>query len=215
MTAFSSSQPLDAILLDAAALVTGNSPGTLPLPETWESRLIRRAQDGDTAAFRSLLETHQAMIHRLCVQWLQCEDDAREACQDTFLKAWQALPAWQPRGRLATWLYQIALNQCRDRAKSRTSRQRRATIPLTGMAEAPSCPHPAPDLTASRRGDLEKLQQGLSLLPDAARAPLILCALEGLSGREAAAILKCSPRALEGRLYRARQLLLDWWNRTP
>ena len=77
--------------------------------------MIRRAQAGDPGAFRSLVEAHQEMIYRLCVQCLQCEDDAREACQDTFLKSWQALPAWQPRGKLSTWLYQIALNQCRDR----------------------------------------------------------------------------------------------------
>jgi RNA polymerase sigma factor (sigma-70 family) len=215
MTACSTNLPLEALLLNAATLTAGEIDGNPPILDTQESRWVRRAQEGDTAAFRSLVEAHQQVIHRLCLRWLHCEDDAREACQDTFLKAWQALPAWQPGGKLATWLYQIALNQCRDRAKSKASRQRRATIPLTGIAEAPSCPHLAPDQAASRQGDLEKLQLGLSLLPDSARAPLILCALEGLSGKEAAAILKCSPRALEGRLYRARQQLLDWWNRTP
>lgn len=213
MTAFSSNPGIDAAFPGAAGWVAGDAPSSLP--ETQEHRLVRKSQAGDTAAFRCLVEAHQEMIHRLCRQWLGCEDDAREACQDTFLKAWQALPAWQPRGKLSTWLYQIALNQCRDRARSKASRQRRATLPLAGMAEAPCCPHPAPDQAATRRGDLEKLQRGLALLPEAARSPLILCVLEGLSCKEAAAILKCSPRALEGRLYRARQLLLDWWNRNP
>ncbi len=58
-----------------------------------------------------------------------------------------------------------------------------------------------------------KLQQGLAALPAASREILILCAMEGLSYQEAALVLKRSPRAIEGRLYRARQLLLAWWNR--
>jgi RNA polymerase sigma-70 factor (ECF subfamily) len=149
------------------------------------------------------------------VQWLQCEDDAREACQDTFLKAWQALPAWQPRGKLRTWLYQIALNQCRDRAKSKSFRQRRTTVSFSSLTSLPACPQPPPDVAAARTGDMEKLQLGLALLPEASRIPLILCAIEGLSYQEAATVLSCSRRALEGRLYRARQLLIEWWNQQP
>ena len=182
------------------------------VPDTWENRLIRRAQDGDAAAFRSLVEAHQDMIHRVCLQWLSCEEDAREACQDTFLKAWQALPAWQPRARLSTWLYQIALNQCRDRAKSRAFRQRSATTNFDSLPASPACPSASPDLAAVRADDMVKLQRGLAALPAASRELLILCAMEGLSYEEAALILKCSTRAIEGRLYRARQLLLDWWN---
>jgi RNA polymerase sigma-70 factor (ECF subfamily) len=177
--------------------------------------LIRRAQAGDPGAFRSLVESHQEMIHRLCVQWLQCEDDAREACQDTFLKAWQALPAWQPRGKLRTWLYQIALNQCRDRAKSKSFRQRRTTVSFSSLTSIPACPQPPPDVAAARAGDMEKLQRGLARLPEVSRIPLILCAIEGLSYQEAATVLSCSQRALEGRLYRGRQLLIEWWNQQP
>jgi RNA polymerase sigma-70 factor (ECF subfamily) len=70
-------------------------------------------------------------------------------------------------------------------------------------------------VAAARTGDMEKLQLGLALLPEASRIPLILCAIEGLSYQEAAAVLSCSRRALEGRLYRARQLLIEWWNQQP
>lgn len=210
MTAFSSSPEIDLQVRLAAA-----SPVAESAPDTQEARLIRRAQAGDTAAFRSLVESHQAMIFRLCVQWLQCGEDAREACQDTFLKAWQALPAWHPRGKFGTWLYQIALNQCRDRAKSRTTRQRRATVTLDHLPAAPACPGASPDLAAARSGDMEKLQRGLAQLPEPSRAVLILCGMESLSYAEAAEVLHCSPRALEGRLYRARRQLMDWWEEHP
>ena len=210
MTAFSSSPEIESLTIPGTAAAAPEAA-----PDTLEARLIRRAQAGDTAAFRSLVESHQEIIYRLCVQWLHCEDDAREACQDTFLKAWQALPAWQPRGKLSTWLYQIALNQCRDRAKSRTTRQRRATVTLDDLPAAPACPGASPDLAAARSGDMEKLQRGLALLPEPARAVLILCGMESLSYAEAAEVLHCSGRALEGRLYRARRQLMDWWERHP
>jgi RNA polymerase sigma-70 factor (ECF subfamily) len=212
MTAFSANLGIESLLVTPGGL-TSSHPAAFP--DTQECRLIRRARAGDPSAFRSLVEAHQEMIHRLCVQWLQCEDDAREACQDTFLKAWQALPAWQPRGKLRTWLYQIALNQCRDRAKSKSFRQRRTTVSFSSLTSLPACPQPPPDVAAARAGDMEKLQLGLALLPEASRIPLILCAIEGLSYQEAAAVLSCSTRALEGRLYRGRQLLIEWWNQQP
>ena len=212
MTAFSANLGIKALL--GREDIFPSSPAAA-VPDTRECRLICRAQTGDCAAFRFLVEAHQEMIHRLCLQWLQCEDDAREACQDTFLKAWQALPAWQSRGKLSTWLYQIALNQCRDRAKSKSFRQRRATVPFSTLTSMPACPQPSPDVAAARAGDMEKLQRGLALLPEAYRIPLILCALEGLSYQEAATVVSCSLRALEGRLYRGRQMLLEWWNRQP
>ena len=210
MTAFSSSPEIDILTSPTAATTDLES-----VPDTLEARLIRRAQSGDTAAFRTLVESHQDMIYRLCVQWLTCGEDAREACQDTFLKAWQALPAWQPKGKLGTWLYQIALNQCRDRARSRTTRQRRATVTLDHLSATPACPGASPDLAAARSGDMEKLQRGLAHLPEPARAVLLLCGMESLTYAEAAGVLRCSERALEGRLYRARRQLMDWWNGHP
>ena len=209
MTASSSSPALNAFFVPVAG---GSVACPAAVPDTLENRLIRRAQDGDPAAFRSLVETHQDMIHRVCRQWLVCEEDAREACQDTFLKAWQALPAWQPKARIATWLYQIALNQCRDRAKSRATRQRAATTHFDGLTATPVCPSASPDLAAIHADDIAKLQRGLAALPAASRELLVLCAMEGMSYQEAAIILNCSIRAIEGRLYRARHQLLEWWN---
>jgi RNA polymerase sigma-70 factor (ECF subfamily) len=210
MTASSSNPSLDLLL---ASLPEATSAQATTAPGTQESRLIRRAQAGDTAAFRTLVELHEDMIFRVCHQWLALEEDAREACQDTFLKAWQALPAWQPRARLTTWLYKIALNQCRDRARSRNFRQRQATTSFDQLTATPACPLASPDLAAIRRDDMRKLQQGLAALPAAPREILILCAMEGLSHQEAALVLQCSSRAIEGRLHRARQLLLAWWNK--
>ena len=75
------------------------------------------------------------------------------------------------------------------------------------------CHGPAPDEAAMRDTDLAKLDRGLHALPEKFRAVLVLSCLDGLSHAECAAILKCSERAIEGRLYRARQRLGEWWEK--
>lgn len=176
-----------------------------------EQEKILAAQAGDTGAFEWLVRQHEARLLGFCRRWLRCEEDAREACQDAFVRAWQALPEFESRAKFSTWLYQIALNACRDRAKAKTTRQRDSTVTLDEMAEAPACPKLSPDTGAEWRGELDKLQRGLALLPEKLRAALILVTMEGLSQKECADVLGCSIRGVEGRVHRARQMLLEWW----
>ena len=182
--------------------------GALPTAEvevdTAELAEIKAAQSGCDDAFRSLVERHQARIHRLCFHYLSNEDDAREACQDTFVRAHGALQRFVPRARFSTWLHQIALNLCRDRL-----RRKRPTVPIDQF-DFP-CGKAAPDEAAIREADLAKLERGLALLPARLREVIVLSCLEGLSHNECSAILKCSERAIEGRLYRARTRLSAWW----
>lgn len=172
--------------------------------EAEESAEIKAAQAGCDDAFRSLVEHHQARIQRVCFHYLGDEDDAREACQDTFVRAHRALSRFVPRARLSTWLHQIALNLCRDRL-----RRPRPTVPLEH--QDPTCGRAAPDEAAILDAELAKLDRGLAILPSRLRDVLVLSCLEGLSHSECAAILKCSERAIEGRLYRARSQLRGWW----
>jgi RNA polymerase sigma-70 factor (ECF subfamily) len=163
------------------------------------------------AAFEWIVRQHEERIFGFCCRWLRCVEDAREACQDTFVHAWQALPEFEGRARLSTWLYQIALNLCRDRAKTRASRQKANTVNLEDVPSPPECPKQSPDTNAEWQSELEKLHRGLSLLSEKDRAALVLTSMEGLSHEECSQVLGSSPRAIEGRLYRARQSLMRWW----
>ncbi|MDP1590170.1 MAG: RNA polymerase sigma factor, partial [Prosthecobacter sp.] len=109
----------------------------LPLPfassaatcaEPLEQANVHAAQAGDMAAFERLVRQHEERLFNFCCRWLRCVEDAREVCQDAFVRAWQALPEFEGRAKFSTWLYQIALNLCRDRAKTRSTRQRDSTI---------------------------------------------------------------------------------------
>lgn len=199
-------------------------PASLDLPialgehaaaqESAELLKIHAAQAGDMAAFEWLVHRHEERLYTFCCRWLRCTEDAREVCQDAFVRAWQALPEFECRARFSTWLYQIALNLCRDRAKTRATRQREHTVALDEVVQTPPCPQPAPDTNAEWQSELQKLERGMAALPDHLRAVLILTTLEGLSHVECAQVLNCTARGIEGRLYRARQMLMQWWEAT-
>ncbi|WP_395736112.1 RNA polymerase sigma factor [Prosthecobacter sp.] len=197
------SPAIDAMLAPQAAAAADESA---------EALHVRAAQAGDMAAFEWIVRQHEEKLFGFCCRWLRCVEDAREVCQDVFVRAWQALPEFEGRARLSTWLYQIALNLCRDRAKSRSARQRESTTTIEHLEEAPACPQNAPDANAEWRSEMQKLERGLALLPEKLRSALMLSAMEGLSHEECAQVLNCSVRGTEGRIYRARQMLLRWWN---
>ena len=176
-----------------------------------EQQKIRAAQAGDMAAFEWIVQQHEERLYGFCCRWLRCEQDAREVCQDAFVRAWQALPEFEGRSRLSTWLYQIALNLCRDRAKTRASRQRENTIALDDVTQPPECPKQGPADNAEWQSELQKLERGLTMMPEKLRAALMLTTMEGLSQEECAEVLSTSVRSVEGRIYRARQMLMQWW----
>jgi len=194
-------------------LPSENAAEASPEAVTQEARLVEEASGGSEDAFRRLVETHQAAVYHFCFQWLRDAEDAREACQDTFLRAHRALDRYKAKGRFSTWLYQIALNLCRDRAKSRGQRQKNRTVALEDWADNLPAREIAPDEEIAREAEIAALHQGIAMLPDRLRVVVILSCLEGLSHEETAEVMNCSARAIEGRLYRARRMLVEWWNR--
>ena len=200
MTALPAS--IDLLLLESGA----------DTPESVELHRIRAAQAGDMQAFEWIVKKYETRLFTFCCRWLRCTEDAREVCQDAFVRAWQALPEFENRARLSTWLYQITLNLCRDRAKSRSSRQRSSTVVLDEDQHLLHCPQHPPDASAEWQSEMQKLERGLATLPEKFREVLLLTAIEGLSQEECAQVLGCSVRSVEGRVYRARQQLLQWWD---
>ena len=178
-----------------------------------DAALITAAKGGDENAFCQLVERWQDPIYHFCYQWTQDSDDAREMCQDTFVRAYQAMSRFQVRGSWSAWLYRIALNLCRDRHKSKSNRKRNATDRLETASWDLACSRPGPDETAARSSDLRKLQRGIEALAPKLRAVVILRAIEELDQETCAEILGCSVRAVEGRYYQARKKLLEWWEK--
>src|SRR5881398_3941727 len=98
----------------------------LPLPKmTWtDEELVARSRTGDTESFNQLVRRWERPIFALAYRVIGREEDARDVTQETFLRAFRALPGFKGDAKFSSWLYRIALNLCRDWMR----RNRRAPV---------------------------------------------------------------------------------------
>src|SRR5262245_65593804 len=92
---------------------------------TWtDEELVARSIGGDADSFNELVVRWERPIYALAYRTIGREDDARDVCQETFLRAYRALPGFRGQAKFSSWLYRIALNLCRDwvRRERRTPR---------------------------------------------------------------------------------------------
>lgn len=85
------------------------------MPDAPEQDLIRRAQKRDQEAFAALVSEHQRYVYNLALRVLKNEEEALDLTQETFVRAWTALPNFRGQSRFRTWLYRIATNLCYNR----------------------------------------------------------------------------------------------------
>jgi RNA polymerase sigma-70 factor (ECF subfamily) len=182
----------------------------------WDWQLVVRARsgeggDGGDLAFRKLVERHQSAVYRLAYRVLGDGEEAVDASQDVFVRAYRRLGQFRGDGSFAGWLSAITISVCRDRVRARRSRGREWAQGGASPAEV-RCRRPGPDHQVAMADDVAKLARGLQALPQRSREVLVLVCIEGHDHASCASVLGCSPRAVEGRLYRARRALLAWWN---
>jgi RNA polymerase sigma-70 factor (ECF subfamily) len=140
------------------------------------------------------------------------EDDASDLAQDTFVRVYRARRSYKPGWKFSTWLFTIAANLARNRIRWRSRHpnvsleaESRATgQPLASTLPANTAtPHEAAAATERH----EAVRAAVQSLPEDLREAVVLCEWEDLAMAEAAAILHCTPKAVESRLYRARAFL--------
>ncbi len=170
--------------------------------------LINRFKIGDTSAFSDIVFKYQDKVYNLCRHMLRNADAAEDAAQDVFLKAYQALPRFQPEASLYTWLYRIATNTCIDYKKKPIFES------LFGdSGEGESLIHdsasgaPSPEKLYQAKQIDQALQEGLGKLSPKLRAIIILKEIEELSYEEIADTLEISIGTVKSRIARAREEL--------
>jgi RNA polymerase sigma-70 factor (ECF subfamily) len=169
---------------------------------------------GDVEAFAPLVESHQQRLLRLCERLLGDPEEARDAVQEVFLKAYRKAGDFRPQGQVYTWLYRIAVNHCLNRLRRR--RLVRFTR-LAGPTESkpdldtpeldPPDAAPSPEEALAARRRWAATRRAIERLPANQRAVLVLVRFEGLSYREAAEALGITEGAVESRLFRAMRRL--------
>lgn len=171
--------------------------------------LWQELQQGSDAALDALMERHGGGLFRFIYRYVLNEQDARDLLQETFVRAYFKRHQFQPRARISTWLYRIALNLCRDYARSRSSKEGKLTESLTLPREEIASTTRTPSDHAKTNEDLILLEKAVQSLPHDLRTALILAVLEEKPQEECAQLLGISRKAVETRVYRARKLLVE------
>ena len=175
---------------------------------------MARLVAGHGPALNDLMERHASRLLGYLARSLQDESDAADLAQETFVRVFQNCMKFNPRMRFSTWLYAIATNLVKDRYRHR---KRHPQVSLdaenaaTGEAIRESLPEQKPSPSESLQGAerAEAVRQAVGQLPEELRVPLILSEYEELSHAEIGEVLECSAKAVETRLYRARNQLRD------
>jgi len=183
-----------------------------PNPDELDVQDMSRLTAGHEAALNSLMERHAGKLFNYLVRCLQNEDDAADAAQETFVKVYQHRARFDPDQRFSTWLYSIAANLVKDRYRWR-SRHPQVSLDAendaTGDSFRDSLPgnDPLPHERVQTAERSETIRRAVTALPEELRQPLILAEYEERSHAEIGSILGCSAKAVETRIYRARQQL--------
>ncbi len=184
-----------------AALYTGSVAGRPPqTARVADVDLVERASRGDVSAYEEIVRRHQRTAFRVAYLICGSKEDAEEATQDAFVKAYPALPRFRRGAPLRPWLLQIAANEARNR---RTASGRRAGLPLRLEREPPSGAAPSPEGAALAAAEHRELLETLERLPRKHREVVTCRFLLDLSEAETAAALGCREGTVKSRLARA------------
>jgi RNA polymerase sigma-70 factor (ECF subfamily) len=175
---------------------------------------MERLIAGHDPALDDLMQRHAAPVFRFLCRMLANEDDANDLAQETFFRIYRARASFRTSERFSTWLYTIAANLARNHSRWRT---RHPNVSLDAETDTPgqslgnALPSDAlpPGETALATERAAAVRTAVSRLPEDLREAIVLCEWEERSMAEAAAILETTPKAIESRLYRARQILRE------
>ena len=121
-----------------------------------DDELVARSIGGDTDSFNQLILRWERPIYALAYRLIGREEDARDVCQEAFLRAFRALPAFRGDAKFSSWLYRITLNLCRDwirRERRRPVVQAPEDVDLLDLAAGAEPSVPMPTSTPPRRND--------------------------------------------------------------
>lgn len=169
-----------------------------------DAELARRAATGDREAFEEIVHRHGEAVFRYLVRMLHGDvQDAEDALQSAWIKAWLGIDRFRGDSALRTWLFRIAGNE------ALAARRRMRAVPMDDLALAPRLPASAmsPETEVSALELRRQLDGALAELPWRQRAVWLLREIEGLAYEEIAEVLHTSPTVVRGQLHRARGTL--------
>jgi RNA polymerase sigma factor (sigma-70 family) len=175
---------------------------------------MEKLQAGQDTALNDLMQRHATPVFHFLCRLTGNEDDANDLAQETFVRVFKSCRSFRTGERFSSWLFTIAANLARNHFRWRSrhpnvsldAKNPETDQPLGSTLPAES---PAPSDSALAAERAAAVRQAVQALPDDLREAIVLCEWEDRSVADAAAILTATPKAVESRLYRARQLLRE------
>jgi RNA polymerase sigma-70 factor (ECF subfamily) len=173
-----------------------------------ESEWLIKAQRGDAEAFTCLLEAYQRPVFNLCYRMLGNAQDAEDAAQETFLRAYQYLKRYDNSRPFSTWLLSIAAHYAIDQI-----RKRKMQIVSVEELPVPDLPEPSPgmELNLSKKEEQQRIKAVIGVLDATDRAAVVMYYWYDFSYEEICQALSLSMSALKSRLHRARRVMAEEW----
>ena len=183
-----------------------------PSPDELDAADMQRLGAGHEAALNDIMERHGERLFHFLIRSLQNQDEAADLAQEAFVRVYQNRAKFDAGHKFSTWLYAIATNLVKDRYRWR-SRHPQVSLDAENEQTGNSLrdhlpahdPTPSDCLQADERADA--VRRAVAALPEDLRTPLILAEYEERSHAEISDILGCTAKAVETRIYRARQQL--------
>jgi RNA polymerase sigma-70 factor, ECF subfamily len=176
--------------------------------ELVSSDLVSRCRRGEEGAWAELVEATHREVYTLCLRILRDPDDAAEATQDAYLKAFRGLQGFRGEAMFTTWLYRVAANAAISKQRGR---KRRRDLEVSSdeevVAQLPAAA--STEAQAMARIEVEALEDALADLPEHYRSAVVLRDVYGFSIEEIAKRLKISETAAKVRVHRGRKRLKE------
>jgi RNA polymerase sigma-70 factor (ECF subfamily) len=186
----------------------------MPDPDV-DALLVERAQRGDTRAFEMLVVKYQRRIERLVSRMVRDADLVQDIAQESFIRAYRALPQFRGESAFYTWLYRIAVNTAK---KALVELKRQIVVPestLMGSDEGEETSRPGSELTDGETPEAVLASKEIAAAVNAAieglseelRQAITLREIEGLSYDEIAEVMNCPIGTVRSRIFRAREAI--------
>ena len=198
-------------MMMTAAHPTGYSALNAIATSVGDLPLVTRLQRGDQDAFESLVRTHGGRLLSVARRFLGSNEDAEDAVQETFIKAFKSIHTFEERAQLHTWLHRIVVNTSLMKLRERRRKPQESIDDLlpTFVADGHQTTESREwsDALVERKETAAIVRQAIARLPEQHRTVLILRDIEERDTAETAAILGTTTTVVKVRLHRARQAL--------
>ncbi len=179
-----------------------------PASDAQDLQAIAETLRGDRDAFRAIVERHGGLILRLARSFLRSREEAEEACQEIFFKAFRNLRSFRLERPFLPWLYSIALNHLRTRYVG--NQRREARVVRTNAEKLNSAlPHGDPSSVVEKEETRDELRRAVAALPRGLRDAVVLYYLEAMNISQVSAVLGIGTENVKSRLLRGRRRLRE------